>query len=194
MGKKDKGLNSLSSLKKELYMTDKRSETSFLFAGNIYRDHLNRLILYRRKTKQAYLIQKNDEAKLSFYQYRILLVAALFVVLTVFGISVLYAGICSIAVLVLLQFMYMNFLKTLTPVKKFTPKDQESILNRMAKGFTKKKLMLRGLVFFAVGILVVLNGIYSHFSTDVMIVNYVILACCTVFGILNLAASSHADS
>jgi len=174
-------------------MADHHTDVSFLISKNIYRDSLNRLVLWNSRKKKAYLITKDDETKLSFYQYRILLAIALFIVLSVFGMQMVYAGMIAAAAFIVLQIMYMRFLTTLSPVKKFVPGIQKKLTVRMAEGFSRQKLIVRSLVFFAVGILVVVNGIYSHFEAAAMVIDYVILAGCIVIGILNLIASSQAE-
>ena len=172
-------------------MAGKTKVTGF----NIYKDGKNRDIYYDMLTKEGYVITKYEVSKMNFYQKRFILPIIIFsltytIDLFGFKFGVLGAGAAALLTLVCTEFFFrFRFLNKMMVVPNFVPNKQENYFHQLANSSPLSSLIVKGLLYIALGVLLVLFGYQESFQTIEWIVCIAITVVVEIVGTFQLYAA-----
>ena len=122
--------------------------TNNFIGKNIYKDKLNRTILYDKLTKKAYILKSSDEKQYSIYSKRFLFPIVAFALLfTSFDYLIGLGAAVLVGIITELFYRY-RFLKGLQINKDFTPCGKEDYYDQVAKATSKQDLTMRIILYF----------------------------------------------
>ena len=171
------------------------TKTKNRIAGmNVYKDKHNRDVYYDRLTKKAYIINPSDVNQYNFYSRRFFIPIIAFVLLfslKIGNIELGYAGAAGIALIIGIikeAFFRFRFLKSLSAVPNFQPKEKPDYFDQLANAGNKQDLMIRSLLYFALGIVLIVFGYLSEFEIFEWIICIAFSLGAIIMGIINLIA------
>ena len=102
-----------------------------------------------------------------------------------------YAGAAGIALIIGIiteAFFRFRFLKSLSAVPNFQPKEKPDYFDQLANAGNKQDLMIRSLLYFALGIVLIVFGYLSEFEIFEWIICIAFSLGAIIMGIINLIA------
>ena len=172
-------------------MAGKTKVTGF----NIYKDKKDRDIYYDMLTKEGYVITKYEVSKLNFYQKRFILPLIIFSLtytINIFGFKfgIIGAGAAAFLTFVCAEYFFrFRFLNSMMVVPNFVPDKQENYFHQLANSSSLSSLIVKGLLYIALGILLVVFGYQESFQTIEWIVCIAITVVCEAVGVFQLYAA-----
>lgn len=162
---------------------------------NIYKDNHNRDVYYDRFTKEGYIINSSDVKQFNFYAKRFIVPVVVFALLYTLNIGgfefgYLGAGVAAVFSILAMEFVFrFRFLKTLTRIPNFRPTSKENYFDQLSESASKPMLLLRTLLYVALGSLLLVYAYQQHFSTFEWIVCGIISIIAIAAGIFHLIAA-----
>lgn len=162
---------------------------------NIYKDKKNRDIYYDTFSKEGYVITPNDVSQLNFYQKRFILPVIIFALtytIDLFGFKfgVMGAGAAAILSFVCVEYFFrFRFLKSMITIPNFVPNKQEDYFHQVATSAPFATLILKGLLYIALGVALVIFGYLENFELFEWAVCIVITTVVVVVGFFQLYAA-----
>lgn len=172
-------------------MAGKTKVTGF----NIYKDKRNHDIYYDVFTKEGYMITKNEISKLNFYQKRFIIPIIIFsLTYTInifnFEFGIVGAGAAAVLAFVCMEYFFrFRFLNTMVVVPNFVPNKQEDYFHQLANGSPLSNLIIKGILYLALGVLLILFGLQENFQTLEWVVCITITIVIEVVGVCQLYAA-----
>lgn len=163
---------------------------------NIYKDKKHRDIYYDVFTKNGYIITKYEINKLNFYQKRFVIPVIIFALtysVDIFGLSfgIVGASAASILSYVCLEFFFrFRLLNSMSVIPNFVPDKQEDYFHQLANKAPLSNLIIKGLLYIALGVLLVIFGFQENFQTIEWIVCIILTIVVVVIGSFQLYAAS----
>ncbi len=156
---------------------------------NIFQDDKGRNILYNFKTKTGYIIQEKDERAYRLYANRYVILIIMFVLLINF-IKNLYLVFGLLLILgIMLEYSYRKrFIPSLTCIQNMKPFKKLSPIDSLVELGDKKRCLFLSIMYLALGILIVINGIQIKLSPFVMAGNVIVAIGAVYFAVINLIA------
>ena len=162
---------------------------------NIYKDKKKRDIYYDVLTKEGYIITKYEVNKLNFYQKRFIIPIIIFsltytIDLFGFKFGIIGAGAAALLSFVCIEFFFrFRFLKSMSVVPNFVPDKQEDYFHQLANNAPLSNLIVKGLLYIALGVLLVIFGYQENFQVMEWFVCIIITIVVVVVGIFQLYAA-----
>ena len=172
-------------------MAGKTKVTGF----NIYKDKKNRDVYYDSFTKEGYVITSAEVAKLNFYQKRFIIPVIIFALtytIDLFGFKfgIMGAAAASLISFVCAEYFFrFRFLKSMIILPNFVPNKQEDYFHQLATSSPLSTLIIKGLLYIALGILLIVFGYQENFQTFEWVVCIIITIVLVVVGCFQLYAS-----
>lgn len=172
-------------------MAGKTKVTGF----NIYKDKRNRDVYYDAIAKEGYVITPETVGKLNFYQKRFILPIVIFALtytIDIFGFKfgIMGAGAAALLTLVCTEYMFrFRFLKTMIALPNFVPNKKEDYFHQLANGSPLSNLLIKGVLYIALGVLLVVFGYQEGFQTIEWIACIAITIVVAVVGSFQLYAA-----
>lgn len=147
---------------------------------NVYKDEKQRTIYAHPFTKKAVYIPTFEEKKFNIYQKRFLLAACAFILLTTiladwFELPAYVPILICVALLLVMEFKFHQFLKGLQPVKHFNKEKCFGFFDALAQE-DKGKMIARIIAYTALGVVMVLNAYESNFGIVTLTACWIIMA------------------
>lgn len=172
-------------------MTNRRQTIS---GYHIYQDKQKRNVYYDIFTKKAYILRPSAMKQYNFYSKRLFFPIIVFVLCysIQFGeIKLGIAGSLSAAALIFAIiecFFRFRFLASLSISTHFVPYGKSSFLSRLQEGSTKSDLIVRGCLYSAFGILLIIYGFLAEF-TNIELTGCIMVSILLIgYGLLHLFA------
>ncbi|MBR3840111.1 MAG: hypothetical protein IKM20_03130 [Erysipelotrichales bacterium] len=162
---------------------------------NIYKDKKRRDVYYDVFTKQGYIITKADINKLNFYQKRFILPVIVFSLVYTLDLYNLNFGIVGasaaafICFICMEYFFHFRFLKTLVTLPNFVPDKDEGYFHQMAAKSPLTSLIIKGILYIALGALLVVFGIQENFQSFEWAICIIITVVVIIVGCSQLYAA-----
>lgn len=172
-------------------MAGKNKVTGF----NIYKDKKNRDVYYDVFTKEGYVITPNEVTKLNFYQKRFIIPVIIFALtytIDLFGFKfgIVGAGAASLLSFVCIEYFFrFRFLKSMITLPNFVPNKKEDYFHQLATSSPLSSLIIKGILYIALGVLLIVFGLQESFQTFEWVVCIVITIVVTVVGFFQLYAA-----
>ena len=146
---------------------------------NVYTDEKNRVIYYHPLTKKAIYVPAFEQKTFSMYQKRYLLAACAFILLTTiladwFELPTFVPLLITIVGVVLVEFNFHKYLNKLQPVKHFNKEKCTGYFD-ILEGEDKTKMILRIILYLALGIVLVINAYVSKYDQISIVACWIIL-------------------
>ena len=162
---------------------------------NIYKDKRNRDIYYDVFTKEGYVITPEFVNKMNFYQKRLIIPIVIFALtytvdLLGFKFGVIGASVFAIIAFVALEYLFrFRFLKSMIILPNFVPNKKENYFHQLAASTNLSSLVLKGVLYLALGVLLILFGFQEQFKTLEWIVCISITIVIEIVGCFQLYAA-----
>ena len=147
---------------------------------NVYTDEKKRTIYCNPLTKAAVYIPTFEEKRFNIYQKRFLLAACAFILLTTiladwFELPAYVPILICVALLLVMEVKFHQFLKGLQPVKHFNKEKCFGFYDALAEE-DKGKMIARIIAYTALGVVMVLNAYQSNFGIVTLVACWIIMA------------------
>lgn len=154
---------------------------------NIYFDKKNRTIYYSPITKKAYQVPPGDFKRFRMFKSRYMAVFAAFLILILIfgdmlGMSLWVPIVLTLVVWGLFEFFYYKFLNSLPLYKNFDKSRLRSSYDFPISNEERKKSWLRVVLYFVLGILLVVNAYQNDYGTAMLAACYAAMALCFFYG------------
>ena len=166
-------------------------ETIRLSGRNVYTDKRKRTIYYDRLTKQGYLIHKQNENRMLFFQNRfvIILFAAILCAGTFLSwTQAVLAGVIT-AVLVEVYFR-MSYLKKLEVAEDVDFERRVSSLQYIIDNKSRSKVVALAVLYLLFAVLIVLNAYMEQYSMGLNVLSGLLAVVGLYCSILHMVALS----
>lgn len=166
-------------------------ETIRLSGRNVYTDKRKRTIYYDRLTKQGYLIHKQNENRMLFFQNRfvIILFAAILCAGTFLSwTQAVLAGVIT-AVLVEVYFR-MSYLKKLEVAEDVDFERRVSSLQYIIDNKSRSKVIALAVLYLLFAVLIVLNAYMEQYSMGLNVLSGLLAVVGLYCSILHMVALS----
>ncbi len=164
-------------------------KTKIVSGRNIFKDDKGRDILYIKSKNTGYVIQEKDQKGYNLYSNRYVISVIAGVLAANFNIPVLYCIAISVALIAFLEYRYRtHFLPSLIQLTNFKPTKNISTLDALILEKDKKRNLTLAILYVALGVLIVINGIQMKVSPIIMIGNIIVCIAALYMGIMNFIA------
>lgn len=157
---------------------------------NIYKLENGQFVLYDRLSKKAYIVKDKHANQLNYYMNRFIVALVLGILIATFNVNILICIGAGIIALGVSEYKYRKFLSSLTQLPNFDIKKYQRVsrIDGIVKEGNKLRAVVLALLYIALAILIVLNGILQNHTTYLLVVEGIISVVALYFGITNIIA------
>ncbi len=157
---------------------------------NIYKLEDGQNVIYDRFSKAAYIVKDKHASQLNYYSNRYIVALVLGILIATFNVNIFICIGAGVLALVISEYKYRKFLDTLTQVPNFDIQKYHKIsrLDGIVKEGNKGRAALLALLYLALAVLIVLNGIMQNHEMYMLAIEGIIAIVAIYFAITNIIA------
>lgn len=167
-------------------------ESNTFYGLNIYRDKKGRTIYSHPLIKPAVYVAPYDMRYFQIYRLRFIIAIATYIVLQAiiadfYELSPLIPLALTFVIFLAIEFKFISFVKRMQPAKGFNKQACESYWDVIGRQDTSK-LLAKIVLYFLLGVLVVVNAYQKQYDGFVFLFSWAILVVCVGYSFLQIYA------